>query len=258
MLDKFRAAKAAEVEVLRALAEKGALPRPLDFKRPSFGAALGGTSPVAVIAEYKRASPSKGVINADIGPLEVAQGYAAGGAAAISVLTEETYFQGSLDFLEVMAEAGLPLLRKDFLIDPLQVRATAATKASALLLIARMFDAADVLREMQDIAAEFGLEAVTEIFDERDLEISRQAGATIIQVNNRDLDTLTTDLSVSKRLIAERDDTELWISASGLSTGEHLREAADLGFDAVLIGTHLMEGGDPGGALAALLAEAQV
>jgi indole-3-glycerol phosphate synthase len=256
MLDKFRAAKAAEVEALRVLDEKGALPQPLDFARPSFSEALRGTSPVAVIAEYKRASPSKGLINADIGPLEVAQGYAAGGAAAISVLTEETYFQGSLDFLDVMAEGGPPLLRKDFLIDPLQARATAAAKASALLLIARMFETADALREMQDITSELGLEAVTEVFDERDLEISRQAGANIIQVNNRDLDTLTTDLGVSKRLIAERDDAELWISASGLSTGAHLKDAGSLGFDAVLIGTHLMEGGDPGGALQALLEEA--
>jgi len=246
---------------LRRQAEQGQLPTPWNFSeinaRPSFSQALRQTGSPAVIAEYKRASPSRGVINLDLTPADVARIYAEGGAACFSVLTERAHFQGDLRFLADMAFAGRPMLRKDFLLDPLQVVETAATPASALLLIMRMFAGAGAVRGMLDACRQYGLEAVCEAFDEADLDLAREAGAAIIQINNRDLDTLTTDLGVSRRLAPRKAAGELWISASGLSAPEQLEKMADLGFDAVLVGTSLMSTPDPGAALRKLTAVAK-
>ncbi len=190
MLDKFRAAKQAEIRALKARAVSGSLPAVFPGQRPSFGAALRDSGQIAVIAEYKPASPSRGVIREGCPPQQMARVYADGGAQAISVLTEARYFRSSLSFLWEMEGFGLPLLRKDFLFDPLQVRQTAATPAAALLLIVRMFAAApEVLAELLREADRYGLEAVVEVFDCSDLELARQANAKIIQVNNRDLDS---------------------------------------------------------------------
>ena len=261
MLDRFRAAQQAGIARLRRLAEDGQLPTPWQGLRPGFSDALNAAGAPAVIAEYKRASPSRGVINLDLTPADVARMYAAGGAACFSVLTEGPHFQGDLRFLSDMAFAGRPMLRKDFLLDPLQVIETAATPASALLLIMRMLGGAAEVREMLDACRQYELEAVCEVFDEADLAIAREAGAKIIQVNNRDLDRLTTDLGTSRRLAPlkrqGRQSGELWISASGLDAPEQLMEMADLGFDAVLIGTSLMSTPDPGAALKKLTAVAQ-
>jgi len=253
MLARFREAQLPGINRLRKLDATGQLPAPWEFPtregRPSFSRALRATGAPAVIAEYKRASPSRGVINLDLTPADVARMYAENGAAAFSVLTEEAHFQGRLGFLADMAFAGKPMLRKDFLLDPVQVAETAATPASALLLIMRMFDGADAVREMLDLCREQSLEAVCEVFDEADLDMARWAGAEIIQANNRDLDTLATDLDVSRRLVRTRGAGELWISASGLDSPAQLEEMVDLGFDAVLVGTSLMSRPDPGAAL---------
>ncbi len=205
-----------------------------------------------MIAEYKRASPSRGVINVDWAPEQAAAGYAQAGAAALSVLTEETYFQGSLDFLPVMAAPGLPLLRKDFLLHPLHVRQTAATPASALLLIARMLSQPE-LEVMLTECRMFDLEAVVEVFDEADLDKAKAANATLIQVNNRDLDRLTTDLRISEDLIRHKAEGEVWISASGMNTAQDMARMRDVGFHGLLIGSRLMQEPDPGQALAGLL-----
>lgn len=245
MLERFRKAKGSEIEALRSLENQGLIPEPLELDRPSFSKGLLAGGPGAIIAEYKRASPSQGEINLDLSPQEVAGMYARAGAAAISVLTEKKHFQGSLEYVGIMAEAGLPILRKDFLFHRLQVRATAATRASALLLIARMFTRPEELEVLLDLCRDLGLEAVTEIFDARDLTLARSAGAKIIQVNNRDLETLSTDLDNSRRLVGAKHPGELWISASGISRPEEVSEMASLGFDAVLIGTSLMESDNP-------------
>lgn len=258
MLEKFRAAKRSEVEALMALAESGGLPPPLQGPRPSFsGALLDRAEPgrrAAVIAEYKRASPSKGDINLGLSPADVARTYAANGAACISVLTEEAYFKGSLTYLDEIAAAapGTPLLRKDFLVHPLQVAQTAAHPAAALLLIVRMLTDAD-LADMLRVTYDLGLEAVVEVFDDKDLDRAEVHGAHIIQVNNRDLDTLTVDLAVSERLSARKRPGRIWISASGISRPAEAARMAQLGFDAVLVGTSIMSGADPGRALAALV-----
>ncbi|QLA15223.1 indole-3-glycerol phosphate synthase TrpC [Desulfolutivibrio sulfoxidireducens] len=259
MLEKFRAAKRTEVERLMALAEAGGLPPPLPGPRPSFsGAILDAAVPdtrAAVIAEYKRASPSKGDINLGLAPADVARIYAANGAACVSVLTEEAYFKGSLAYLDEIAKAapGMPLLRKDFLVHPLQVAQTAAHPASALLLIVRMLSDAD-LTDMLRVTYDLGLEAVVEVFDETDLDRAEAHAAHIIQVNNRDLDTLTVDLAVSERLVARKRPGRVWISASGISRPAEAARMAQLGFDAVLVGTSIMSEADPGAALAALVA----
>ncbi|EGB16398.1 Indole-3-glycerol-phosphate synthase [Pseudodesulfovibrio mercurii] len=252
MLNKFREAKQLEIESLRKDFMEGRIPAMYQGERPSFTEAIRSKGPGAIIAEFKPASPSKGVLRTDLDPMEVAETYAKNGAAAISVLTEHKYFKGTPDFLFMMNGPGLPLLRKDFIFDPLQVAMTASSPASAVLLIARMCDDAAHLKQLIDIARMPGLAPVVEIFDQADLDRAREAGADIIQVNNRDLDTLTTTLDQGRRFIKQKRDGELWICASGVSTRAQVEEMASLGFDAVLIGTSLMEADDPGAKLAEL------
>ncbi|BBD09740.1 indole-3-glycerol-phosphate synthase [Desulfovibrio ferrophilus] len=254
MLRKFADAKRSEIMELLGRDARGEMPAPMTGPRPSFSGALRTKGPGAVIAEYKRASPSKGVINLELTAADVARGYAGGGAACMSVLTEVDYFQGDLAYLDEALVAGIPLLRKDFILHPLQIRRTAATPASAVLLIARMVETRE-LSELLELCDHYGLEAVTEVFDAKDLAKAREAGARIIQVNNRDLDSLTISLDVSRSLIGAKTPEELWISASGIDHGSQITELASLGFDAVLIGTFLMEGGDPEGALKRLIKE---
>lgn len=261
LLERFRTAKQEELAALRALAAQGTLPTPRSGARPNFRAALrrNAAGLPAVIAEYKRASPSRGVIREDMDAAEAVRRYADGGAAALSILTEERYFKGNLRYLDEAADAlGAacpPLLRKDFLFDPLQIAATAATPASALLLIVRLTPDAGLLCELREQAESFGMQAVVEVFDEDDLRTARRSGARVIQVNARDLETFAVDVNACLELIRRcpPEGDERWIAASGLSRTEHLRAAAEVGYDAVLIGTALMERGDPGAALRALL-----
>lgn len=258
LLEKFKTAKQPEIQALRQLEYINMLPLPLRIERPSFLNALcapNGNRP-HVIAEFKRASPSRGDILMDFPPEEAAKQYAEAGASCLSVLTEETYFKGTLGYLKRMSAPGLPLLRKDFIFDRLQVAATAATPASALLLIVRLTPDAALLRSLREQAEAHGIDAVVEIFDEADLALARESGARIIQVNARDLDTLQVDRSACLHL-AERfhqaGDNEAWIAASGISASAHLRQAAGAGYQAVLVGTSLMDGGAPGAALKGLL-----
>jgi indole-3-glycerol phosphate synthase len=252
MLEKFRRAKQAEVDELIRLRDAGHRHVPHDGPRPEFGAALTRQGSSGIIAEYKRASPSRGDINLDALPLQACRGYAEAGACALSILTESTYFKGSLGFLSEVAPLGLPLLRKDFIIHPLQVEATMATAASAILLIVRMFDDLDELAQLHALCLTNGLEPVVEVFDERDLDRAKEIGSTIIQVNNRDLDTLTTDLSRCLDMVQRKEDGEIWIGASGINTQEQVRELKAAGLDALLIGTALMQHGDPGQGLVTL------
>jgi indole-3-glycerol phosphate synthase len=282
-IERFREAKRAEIEDLCLRRERGELAvgapaapgrGAFAFTRPSFAEALRrvpGRS--AIVAEYKRASPSRGNINLTLTPEDAARCYAEAGAAAMSVLTEQHCFGGDLSFLaraagefskvSKVSEAGkigkinkkLPLLRKDFIFHPLQVAATAETPASALLVIVRMLNDEE-LTEILDACEACGLEPVCEIFSENDLERLRARGRKIpvVQVNNRDLDTLETDfsLSLSRGLIPRKREGELWISASGCRERRQIEEMEALGFDAFLAGTFLMESGDPAAALSLL------
>ena len=252
MLDKFREAKQLEINSLRKDFVEGRVPAVYQGERPSFADAIRAKGPGAVIAEFKPASPSKGVLREHLNPLDYAEAYAKNGAAAISVLTEHKYFKGTPDFLFMMKDPGVPLLRKDFIFDPLQVAMTASSPASAVLLIARMCDDATHLKQLVELARMPGLAPVVEIFDQADLDLAREAGADIIQVNNRDLDTLEITLDQARRFIKQKREGELWICASGVSERAQVEEMASLGFDAVLIGTCLMEADDPGAKLAEL------
>jgi indole-3-glycerol phosphate synthase len=250
-LERFRQAKADELEHLRAH------PPTALFQgiRPAFiwdDLNPGGTGTISVIAEYKRASPSRGVINAHITPAEIARLYTEGGANAISVLTEKKYFGGELAFLhEIAQHTHLPLLRKDFIFDAWQVRDTASTPASAMLLIVALTPEANQLRDLRLLAESFGIQAVVEIFNEAELEIAREAGSRIIQVNNRNLETLAMDMSTTLRLIRQRLPSERWIAASGIDSHEALTRLT--GYDAALIGSALMSDENPKQALASII-----
>lgn len=264
-LSRFHAVKAPEVARLKALAREGRLPAPLPGPRPSFLDALAAQGGLpAVVAEYKRASPSRGLICDTVTPEEALVQYALNGAAACSVLTETEYFRGDLSFLErgraAQRAAGreLPLLRKDFLLDEVQVLATAATPAAALLLMVRLTPDAGLLGRLRELAESFGIQAVVEIFDERELAIARDAGARIVQVNARDLETFRVDRTACIRFIETHPPLphERWIQASGVEEGSHLVEAAQAGYDAVLVGTTLMRDATPGATLRGLVADA--
>lgn len=254
MLEKFRAAKQGEIAAL-----KNSQPLPeYHGQRPSFSGALQSSNGLpAVIAEYKRASPSKGLICETVPACMAASEYASSGAAAISILTEEAWFKGKLDYLAQARAAApaIPILRKDFIFDPVQIRATASTPASALLLIVRMVTRSSLLRDLREEAAKFGIECVVEVFDNQDLSLARDSGAQIIQVNARDLDTLEVDRKACLELIKDNPPRrgEKWIAASGMDSREHLIQAANAGFDSALVGTALMANGQPGHALRKLL-----
>ena len=176
----------------------------------------------------------------------------------MSVLTEEKYFAGSMDFLSRAAKAtrnSLPILRKDFIFDLLQVEATAATAAAAILLIVRLTPDVKTLRNLRERAEDFGLASVVEVFDKDDLHMARESGATIIQVNARDLKTFRVNREDCLNLPRQVPPLpgEIWIAASGIENNAHLCEARDAGFTAALVGTALMRGGRPGLALKQLL-----
>ena len=251
-LERFVTAKQAEVQELERLMQDdaafvpgGAL-CPWDGIRPSFREALErrGDAPMAVIAEFKKASPSRGVICAGLEPEDVARQYAECGANAVSILTEETYFQGDISYLSRASKAvpAMPLLRKDFIFHPAQVTATLATPASAMLLIVRLTPDASQLRALRKQAEAGGVEAVVEVFDEADLILARESGARIIQVNARDLATLKVDREACLDLIHKCPPRcgELWIAASGMACRADLEAAARAGFHAALVGSALI------------------
>ena len=220
--------------------------------------ALQTASPsLKIIAEFKRISPSRGLIRAGLSPAEAAHAYERGGACAISVLTDEEYFGGSIDDLIVMrANTGLPILRKDFIIDPIQIYQAAIAGADAILLIAAVLDD-PLLQKMRAIAEdELGLDALTEAHTADELQRASAAGAKLIGINNRDLHTFDVSLHTSERLIAQTPPGTLMISESGLQTPQQLHRLRALGFCGFLIGESLMRADDPAAALRDLLENA--
>jgi indole-3-glycerol phosphate synthase len=244
MLDKFIRAKEEDISFLEKLEVQGRLPEPCQIQRPELIKSLNKSGP-SIIAEYKRASPSKGVINSRISAHEAAERFSKGGARAFSVLTEKKYFQGDINFLDVFARNDLPVLRKDFLFHPLQIKETAATRASALLLIVRVVNILSRLRSLVKMSLAYDLEPVVEIFNYQELDLARRSGARVILVNNRDLDRLGVDLNVSRKLIKEKDGRETWICASGIENKFQVDEFYTLGFEAFLIGTRIMSSDNP-------------
>jgi len=224
---------------------------------PSFAAALRRTD-VAVVAEVKRRSPSKGVINAGLDAAEQASAYARGGAAALSILTEPTEFGGSVqDLMDARAATNLPTLKKDFHVHPVQALEARAAGASAMLLIARALPPDD-LTAIADRASELGVEVLVEVRSEEELERALTIRHAIIGVNSRDLETLVIDATVTARLIPLIPADRLAIAESGVSARSDVERAAAVGADAVLVGSTVSASSDPAAAVAALTGVARM
>jgi indole-3-glycerol phosphate synthase len=217
-----------------------------------FRAALKATKP-AVIAEIKKASPSKGTLAHDFDPASIARQYAAGGAAALSVLTDEEFFQGSLKDLEAArAAVAIPVLRKDFTLEEIHVVEAAAHGADAILLIAALLEDR-ALRDLREMAARYRMAALVEVHDEAELEAAIASGAEIIGVNNRDLHTFEVTLETSLRLAPKIPGGVVKVAESGIDSPEAVARLEHAGFDAFLVGEHLMRAAEPEAALRALM-----
>jgi indole-3-glycerol phosphate synthase len=253
-LGEIVAARRRQIEEAEARTPLATLKRAAQARvgRRDFAVAL-SPGPLRVIAELKRASPSRGILRPTYRCAAIAQSYQAAGAAALSVLTEERHFLGSLADLETArAATRLPVLRKDFILEDYQIYESAAAGADALLLIVAALPDED-LRRFLDLCRELRLDALVEVHDESELERAVAAGAGIIGVNNRDLKTLKVDLEVSFRLRPHIPRGTIAVSESGIKTGDEFGRVARAGYQAALIGERFMTAADPGAALRELL-----
>ncbi|MFC2022105.1 indole-3-glycerol phosphate synthase TrpC [Chloroflexota bacterium] len=225
-------------------------PPPLDF-----ALALRGDC-IQLIAEVKKASPSRGIIRPDFNPVEIAQTYASNGASAISVLTESRYFQGGLNHLkdirDTPGDKRLPLLRKDFILDSYQVYESRAYGADSLLLIVAILTP-EKLEELLGLSHELGMGCLVEVHNEAELEIALRGQASIIGINNRDLSTFTVDLTTTKRLRPLIPKDRIVVSESGIKDRSDMAKLREWGIDAVLIGESLMSTVDIGAKMKELL-----
>lgn len=241
-------AKREEVERLKIEAPIATLEQRIEGQdRPlNFGGALMGSS-VRVIAEVKRASPTRGVLRADFDPAWLAKTYAEGGAAAVSVLTNAEHFQGSIDDMEAakaaLGGAGVPVLRKEFIFDPYQVYEARAYGADAILLIVAMLTP-DTLAELFALSQRFWMQCLVEVHDERELAVALDAGAEIIGINNRDLRTFVTDLATTERIAPLVPPGRIVVSESGIADRADVRRVGAAGAHSVLIGESLVTAPD--------------
>jgi indole-3-glycerol phosphate synthase len=221
--------------------------------RRDFRAALAAHSP-AIIAEIKKASPSRGILSNDFDPPRIARDYESGGAAALSVLTDEPFFQGSLaDLQNARTAVSLPVLRKDFTIDASQILEAAAHGADAILLIAAILTARQI-RDFREIAASHRLSALVEVHNRRELDAAIDGGADLIGVNNRNLSTFEVTLETSLALAGHMPAGALLVSESGIHSAADIVRLRAAGYSAFLVGEHLMKSGDPAAALRKLVA----
>jgi indole-3-glycerol phosphate synthase len=218
-----------------------------------FAKALSGTTR-RVIAEIKKASPSKGLIRPDFDPLAIALDYATHGASAISVLTEEKFFQGDLNYLEqIHAAVSVPLLRKDFMLDSYQVIEAKSYGADAVLLIAAMIGTS-LMSDLRTQAGELGLDCLVEVHNEKELEAALTCGADLIGINNRDLHTFEVDLATTARLAPLVPAGKPVVCESGIDSAEQIHRIEPLGIHIFLVGESLMRAAHPGEKLSELLA----
>ena len=222
--------------------------------RRDFRAALALRAP-AIIAEVKKASPSRGVLCQDFDPARIARQYEFGGAAALSVLTDENFFQGSLqDLAAARAGVSLPVLRKDFTIAPAHILQAAAHGADAVLLIAAILGERE-MRDYRELAARWRMAALVEVHDRRELDMAIASGADLIGVNNRNLHTFEVTLETSLQLAAHMPAGALAVSESGIRHAGDVATLQAAGYRAFLVGEHLMQAPDPAGALKELVRE---
>ena len=222
-------------------------------ERRDFRGALAARAP-AIIAEVKKASPSKGVLARDFDPVRIARAYQEGGAAAVSVLTDEAFFQGSLADLEsARAAISAPVIRKDFTIDRLQILEAAAHGADAILLIAAILTEREI-RDFREAAAQYRMSALVEVHNRRELDCAIAAGADLIGVNNRNLSTFEVTLETSLGLAEFMPPGAVLVSESGIHDAADVARLRAAGYGAFLVGEHLMKSGDPAAALRKLVA----
>lgn len=237
ILDRILATKVIEIAARREIRSDAELLAGIDSAPPirNFAVALRRPT-MALIAEVKKASPSKGVLIADFDPLQLAHLYEDHGAAAISVLTDETYFQGHLDYLAAISRAvSLPTLRKDFVIDAYQILEARAAGASAVLLIVAALDDG-LLRDLREQIEDMGMTALVEVHNEVELERALAAGSSVIGVNNRDLKTFDVDVEITARIARLIPPSVTLVAESGLKSGDDVRRMGQFGAHAVLIG----------------------
>jgi indole-3-glycerol phosphate synthase len=219
---------------------------------PSFRESLEGPGPVRIIAEVKKASPSKGVLKADLDPAAQARVYRHAGACAVSVVTEEDFFQGDLGWVSMIRNASnLPVVRKDFVYEPFQVYETRAAGASAILLIVAILEPGR-LKDLISLSRDLNLDALVEVHDEAELGEALEGGAAIIGVNNRDLKTFNVDIQTSVRLSKIIPDDRYFVVESGIQNKADIDLLLSAGADAFLIGEHLLTSADPAASIRGL------
>ncbi|UCD66091.1 MAG: indole-3-glycerol phosphate synthase TrpC [Deltaproteobacteria bacterium] len=247
ILDTIVTQKKKEVAQLKAEGVRSPI-QPVEPPR-GFMQALVNSAEIAVIAEVKKASPSKGVICPDFDPKAIASSYEEGGAEAISVLTDEKFFQGTLDYLILVRQTvKLPVIRKDFIIHELQIEQASNFGADAILLIAAILDE-EQIKDYLQMSAELGMDVLVEVHDEKELEKSLSAGSKLIGINNRDLRDFTVDLNTTIRLRKEIPASIPVVSESGIKVYEDMKILQDHGITAALIGESLMRSGERTAAL---------
>jgi indole-3-glycerol phosphate synthase len=257
ILDKIVAAKQAEIAAARQRCPEPELRARLADAPPvrDFHAALSGTGPIRLIAEIKKASPSKGVIREDFQPLEIAQQYQQNGAACVSVLTDVPFFQGGLDILQsVRRHVDIPVLRKDFILDPYQVLEARVAGADAVLLIAECL-AGDQLPRLHDAIVALQMTPLVELYEPENLCRVLEAGARLVGINNRDLRTFQTDLQHTVRLKQQIPADRLVVGESGIHRRDDVLLLQQAGVNAILVGEHLMAAADIGQAVRRLLGQ---
>jgi indole-3-glycerol phosphate synthase len=223
----------------------------------SFKKALSGTDAVSIISEVKKASPSKGIIRPDFDPVDIALRYEEGGASAISVLTDQPFFQGDLEYLKAISErVKLPLLRKDFIVDPYQMKEAKAYGADAALIIVAITEGSQ-LEELLHAAKEFGLDALVECYDHDDFDRIDFDLVDILGVNNRDLKSFEVDVHRGISILKQAPEETILVSESGLSSGKDLALLRKEGIHSALIGEYFMKQKDPGQAVKDLIEQTE-
>jgi indole-3-glycerol phosphate synthase len=248
ILERHRENAAADTRTLGELVARTAAMPPCR----GFRAALMTSPEIAVIAEIKRRSPSKGDLDADLDPAATALAYQSGGASCLSVLTDEEFFGGSVADLKTARSAvALPVIRKDFTVDPRDVADARLIGADAVLLIAAALDPFELV-DLHELATELGLDTLVEVHDEPELEEAMNAGASLIGVNQRDLVTFEVDHQRAERMAKEIPDSVVKVAESGIRNADDARRLAAAGYDAILVGETLVTSGDPAAAVRTL------
>ncbi|MBD3378900.1 MAG: indole-3-glycerol phosphate synthase TrpC [Candidatus Omnitrophica bacterium] len=223
--------------------------------RSTFKKNIGRKGHINLIAEIKKSSPSRGVIREDFDPLQIGLAYQASGASAISVLTDERFFDGRPEYLKMIKErVTIPVLRKDFILDEYQVYQSAAWGADAVLLIAHILTAGEISR-LYELSKELGMDVLLEVHNEEELDKALRCNASIIGINNRDLSSFTVDLATTQRLIHMIPENKIIVSESGISTYEQIMFLKSLGVNAVLAGEVFMREDNVGSKVRELIRE---